>query len=149
MGDAYEKQIGLEYEQKDTLVIYNGLIKGYKDRGIDILVLSKNKIELIQCKNWHKKILTLEALETISAKLDNYTLDFYNIKPHEINKYLKYKKKIAEIKTIIGRTREKKQKIKKILYLANAKVLEDKMTRKTLLYKDMEIIIRAVKEIED
>ena len=40
-GDAYEKFIGKKLEEKDELVIYNGLIRGMEDRGVDIISLCK------------------------------------------------------------------------------------------------------------
>ncbi len=39
-GDSYEKYIGKKLENKGQLVIYNGLIHGYDDKGVDIISIS-------------------------------------------------------------------------------------------------------------
>ena len=36
-GDNYERFIGRKFEEKGELVIYNGFIRGYKDKGVDII----------------------------------------------------------------------------------------------------------------
>ena len=44
-GDLYEKFIGQAFEKKGELVIYNGFIYGYDDKGVDIISISlKTKI---------------------------------------------------------------------------------------------------------
>ena len=57
MGDAYEKEIGKAFECKGDFVIYNGLIRGFYDGGVDLIVISPNSqsINFVQCKNWQNK----------------------------------------------------------------------------------------------
>jgi hypothetical protein len=73
-GDRYEAAIGLAYENKGDLVIYNGFIKGMKDQGVDLVAIStRNKsIHLIQCKNWVNRQISSDTLQEIYNKLDQY-----------------------------------------------------------------------------
>lgn len=57
-GDAYEKSVGLEYENEGYDVEYRGLNYGRKDGGIDLIARKDNEIILIQCKYWKKKEIT-------------------------------------------------------------------------------------------
>ena len=56
MGDVYEKEIGKEFESKGDFVIYNGLIRGVADGGVDLIIISPDSqsINFVQCKNWQK-----------------------------------------------------------------------------------------------
>ena len=56
-GDRYESAVGLGYEVRGDLVIYNGFIKGMKDEGVDIVAISSKQksIHLVQCKNWDNR----------------------------------------------------------------------------------------------
>ena len=67
MGDEYERFIGSKLEEKGELVIYNGFIFGHYDEGIDIISISLDHkvINLIQCKNWKNKDLTLNDVSEI------------------------------------------------------------------------------------
>lgn len=51
-GNSYEKFIGSKYESKDYHVEYNGIEKGVKDGGLDLIATKKDKLVLVQCKNW-------------------------------------------------------------------------------------------------
>ena len=55
-GDAYERFIGKQFEEKGYLVIYNGFICGFDDGGVDLVAISADAkiLYLIQCKNWQK-----------------------------------------------------------------------------------------------
>ena len=45
MGDNFERLIGLNFEIKNEVVIYNGFIRGIMDEGVDIISISlENKI---------------------------------------------------------------------------------------------------------
>ena len=100
-GDEYERYIGKNFEKKGGLVIYNGLIKGYEDKGVDLIYINDKEIHLIQCKNWTKKILTKNHLEKIYEKLQNYDFDFLNLSPYEIKENLQISKEINEIKNYL------------------------------------------------
>ena len=79
MGEEYEKYIGLQFEKKGDFVIYNGLIYGIEDKGVDIITISENEkyINLIQCKNWKNKKMTLDDLELVYLKLEKYKSRFF------------------------------------------------------------------------
>jgi Holliday junction resolvase len=65
-GDAYEKQIGEHYERLGYQVIYHGLEKNRRDRGMDLIALKAGEVVLIQCKNWsssHKYKINHEKLK--------------------------------------------------------------------------------------
>lgn len=51
-GIMYELKIHLLYEDNNYKVFPNGLIKKYKDKGIDLIAKKNNEIILIQCKNY-------------------------------------------------------------------------------------------------
>ena len=55
-GKNYELQIKKFYENKNYKVDTNGINKGKKDGGIDLIALKDNEIILIQCKNHQKEI---------------------------------------------------------------------------------------------
>ena len=80
-GDRYEAAIGLAYETKGDLVIYNGFIKGMKDKGVDIVAIStkQKRIHLIQCKNWVNRQISPENLDDIYTKLDQYKPYGYSV----------------------------------------------------------------------
>jgi restriction endonuclease Mrr len=52
IGIEFERYIGYLFEQAGEKVTYNGAIKGLEDMGRDLIVESKNKIRIIQCKRW-------------------------------------------------------------------------------------------------
>lgn len=51
-GNEYEKFIALKYESKNYHVKLNGIKKGFDDGGLDLIAIKKDKIVLVQCKNW-------------------------------------------------------------------------------------------------
>jgi len=51
-GSDYENFIGTKYDTLGYSVEYNGIKKNFKDGGIDLIAIKKNKIVLVQCKNW-------------------------------------------------------------------------------------------------
>jgi hypothetical protein len=89
-GVEFEKHVGLEYENKGYLVIYNGIISGYSDRGVDLIFISpfKNKVSLAQCKHWNSKVLKEGDLESIYQKLSDFNLELYNLNLIETHKLL-------------------------------------------------------------
>jgi hypothetical protein len=83
-GDSYERSIGFFLERQGHLVIYNGLIRGYKDLGVDIVAISESSKEvmIVQCKNWNHYQLTYTAIEKIYHKLmAYYTTDYFDLHP--------------------------------------------------------------------
>lgn len=51
-GDIYEAFIAEHYRKLGFFVLEHGKEKGRKDKGIDLIVKSKEEIFFIQCKNW-------------------------------------------------------------------------------------------------
>ncbi|MFK5976019.1 MAG: hypothetical protein QM493_05890 [Sulfurovum sp.] len=146
-GEKYERFIGKEYESRDDLVIYNGLIKGNQDRGVDIISISllNQNIKIIQCKNWIKRRLKLEDITKIYNKLQNYTIDFYFIDSDIINSHLHTLKAPSTIEEII--THIDDFKLTKILHFTSIKTIDlhikeiESITPNSFRYKDMEIVI--------
>ncbi|WP_033916152.1 restriction endonuclease [Campylobacter sputorum] len=56
VGDKYELQIGAYYKKQGYKIFYNGLNKGKKDGGIDLICYKRKEALLIQCKNWRKQV---------------------------------------------------------------------------------------------
>ena len=93
-GRNYEKQIGQLYEKKNYKVIYNGILKGKRDGGIDLIAENENEIILIQCKNW---INTMVKQKDLKEFLGNCSLiiDKYKNKDKEVRyTYITSSKKI-------------------------------------------------------
>jgi hypothetical protein len=95
-GDAYERLIGILLEINGYLVIYNGLIRGYADLGVDIVAISEEKKEvlIIQCKNWNRYTLSIDNLENIYLKLRKFfTTDYFDLPPalimqsHQVSRF--------------------------------------------------------------
>ena len=125
-GDGYELHVGRKFELKGDLVIYNGLIRGYEDQGVDVIVLSKSSqsIHLIQCKHWKRYEFTQAHLEKIYSKLCNYHPDYQRINPDQINHYLSVKKNNADILEAIQAS-EKFSQVRKTLYLSSSHVIQE------------------------
>lgn len=152
-GDAYERFIGGKFEDKGDLVIYNGFIKGYEDQGVDIITISTatKTINLIQCKNWTKMRMSLEHMQDIYAKLDNYNFDCLRLPSYKV---CAYQKTFSDdkIHSILAKTKKKLSKftVRKTLYIASEKVVELEigayltMTSPTIFkYKDMKIVMKG------
>jgi hypothetical protein len=154
-GDAYEKKIGASFEKKGFLVIYNGFIHGYKDGGIDIIAIDPiNKtINLVQCKNWDKKIFEVEHLLTIYNKLNTFRKDDYlTVSVNHIKQHLQhpYHQNIKKALNDIRLNFEQYTCYKK-LYLANERTIDLAVSEhlttskdKKFRYKDMKIVIHKV-----
>lgn len=52
-GKDFELQIGREWQDKGNQVIFEGINKGFKDGGIDLIVKKGVLTKLIQCKYWN------------------------------------------------------------------------------------------------
>ena len=160
MGDAYEKEIGKEFESKGDFVIYNGLISGVADGGIDLIVISPDSqsINLVQCKNWHKMKMEYHHISGVYDKLTNYSSNIkysigYIVVKYSyvaLQKHLHYKKELDEIANILKATKNYTN-IRKTLYISTDKVLDPdinqyiKMIKPNIFrYKDMKIVISKI-----
>jgi hypothetical protein len=151
MGEEYEKYIGLQFEKKGDFVIYNGLIYGIEDKGVDIITISENEkyINLIQCKNWKNKKMTLDDLELVYLKLEKYKSNFFQNYFHleTINDNLFYKKSIEEIEYILKISTN--FIFRKTLYISTDKVIDSLISKELKMikpnifqYKDMKIVFK-------
>jgi hypothetical protein len=159
-GDEYEKYIGRKFEELGHVVIYNGLIRGYGDRGVDLVVLSteNREVNFVQCKNWQRKALKVEHIEDIYHKLSTYqkTPDFFTI-PHTcIIDHLQEKNvdknEIAQVLTHAA-VHYRKYTYRKTLYGATERVVDLavgehlKMIKQDIFrYKDMKIVFEKDKK---
>lgn len=124
-GDGYELHIGRRFELQGELVIYNGLINGYDDDGVDVIVVSKSKrsVHLIQCKHWKQLEFTQSHLNKIYQKLDNYTFNNNDFSSEYINRFLSIKRDEPDIVHAIRESRAYSV-IRKTLYLSSNKVVQ-------------------------
>lgn len=160
MGDAYEKEIGKEFESKGDFVIYNGLISGVADGGVDLIIISPDSqsINLIQCKNWHKMKMEYHHISGVYDKLTNYSsnikysIGFIVVKYSYValQKHLHYKKECDEIANILKASKNYTN-IRKTLYIATDHVINlDVGQHLTMIkpnifrYKDMKIAITKI-----
>lgn len=161
IGDDYEKNIGKSFESKGDFVIYNGLIRGFADGGVDLIVISPNSqsINFVQCKNWQNMQMEYHHINSVYDKLNEYlfninisgVLSIYFFKySKEIQKNLSYKKEYNEIANIF-KSAYKYSNIRKTLYISTDKVLDPdinqyiKMIKPNIFrYKDMKIVISKI-----
>lgn len=162
MGDDYEKNIGKSFESKGDFVIYNGLIRGFADGGVDLIVISPNSqsINFVQCKNWQNMQMEYHHINSVYDKLNEFSsninisgmLSIYFFKySKEIQKNLSYKKEYNEIANIF-KSAYKYSNIGKTLYISTDKVLDPDINGYLTMikpnifrYKDMKIVIRKYK----
>ena len=152
-GDGYELHIGRKFEIKGgNLVIYNGLIRGYEDQGVDVIVLSKSSqsIHLIQCKHWKRYEFTKEHLQKIYSKLNNFRPDYDSINLDDINYYLSLKRNTTDIFDIIQKSAHFTQ-TRKTLYLSSKNVVKEEIWERIQFikddiyrYKDMKIVFHKI-----
>ena len=149
-GDAYEKFIGYEFEKKGDLVIYNGLIRGYEDDGVDVIAISMEQktIHLIQCKNWTKKPMMFSDVENIYDKLRNFNLGRITKNAHAVHTYLQGAKTLAEVESVL-KANKKNFTIRKTLYAGSDKVIDLNIGKQLTLitptifrYRDMKIVVK-------
>ena len=173
-GDRYESAVGLGYEVRGDLVIYNGFIKGMKDEGVDIVAISSKQksIHLVQCKNWDNRQISSEELDDIYNKLDQYIPYEYSVdniqsaltflqKPQN----LKIKNRLVDVsiegikpefqnfRNIVNSAYKDNYPIYKVLYIPKVGSLDksaidlsikNNTTKNRLSYKDMSIVITPV-----
>ena len=151
-GDLYEKFIGQAFEQKGELVIYNGFIHGYADKGVDVIsiCLKRKTIHLIQCKHWSYKKMFVEDIEAIHRKLSQFELEHITQDSRAIKSHLKKKKNLAEIEAILAKDKAKFT-IRKSLYMSSDKVIDLTIGKKfkqikpnIFQYSDMKIMIVGI-----
>lgn len=149
-GDAYELFIGKQFEKKGDLVIYNGLISGYQDDGVDLIVISaKTKtLNLVQCKNWSKKPMTLNDLEAIYSKLANHQ-PIYSFECKDINYYLQEQMPNKTILTLLFECQN--YQIRKTLYIADYRTIDFHIGPHLTIsgpnifkYKDMKLVVKGM-----
>ena len=151
-GDEYEKYIGKKFEEKGELVIYNGFIKGYGDKGVDLISINNKtyNINLIQCKNWTNKPIHLEDIQEIYNKLSQYDFDFFDLPAREINKYLQLKREESNIRNILKNVKQNLEKftIRKTLYIGSDNVINLNIGKYLTMikpnifkYNDMKIVV--------
>lgn len=151
-GDAYERFIGKQFEKKGDLVIYNGFISGYQDGGADLVVISAETktLNLIQCKNWSQRPLTLNDLEEIYSKLSRLQpLSFYGFECRDINYYLSTPMPDRTILTLLFECQN--YQIRKTLYIADDRTVDLHigphltMTGPNIFkYKDMKLVVKGM-----
>ena len=58
VGRYYERLVGYHYEKNGWKILYNGMLKGLKDKGIDLVGTRGNEKIIIQAKGWrHTSII--------------------------------------------------------------------------------------------
>ncbi len=148
-GDAYERYIGKQFEAKGDVVIYNGLMRGYEDDGVDIISISMQtkSIHLVQCKNWTKKPMLLGDIENIYEKLNRFDLLRISKSENAVSKHLQMKRPTEEIKEAL-KVNKKEFTLRKTLYASSDKVIDlaigEKLTmikRNIFRYEDMKIVV--------
>lgn len=153
-GDRYEKYIGGEFEKKGDLVVYNGFIRGYKDQGVDIVSIRPTckTINLVQCKNWTSMRMTLEHVQDIYSKLNDYNFDCLNLSSKEVNAHMINSKNNDATKNILSNTKANlgTYNIRKTLYIASEKVVNlevgpylTMMSPTIFKFKDMKIVMKS------
>ncbi len=158
MGDTYEKYIGKRLEEKDEIVVYNGFIKGYEDKGIDLLSISRTSptINLVQCKNWKRKELVLNDIVQIYEKLNIHynDLDLYYLTSLEIYNHTQLQNiNLLDIDDTMNNLRNNIESftIRKTLYISSDKVVNMEIGQHLTMidqnifrYKDMKIVVATM-----
>jgi len=76
-GYIYEKYVGQKLESEGFYVEYNGLEKGFLDRGIDLIAAKDNQLFFIQCK-YSKGTISKSKIEWILYKASGILYDKFN-----------------------------------------------------------------------
>ncbi len=149
-GDGYELLIGRQFEQQGDLVIYNGFIRGYRDGGVDLLVISRRQrsLHLVQCKHWLRYAVTVERVAEIYDKLNRYQPDFADLSSAEINYYLAIPRPETEIQQWLAESRG--YTIRKSLYIASDRVVDLALGEHLTMvgenifrYRDMKLVVQG------
>lgn len=151
-GDRYERFVGNQLEEKGELVIYNGFIRDYEDGGVDVASISPEKrtVNLIQCKNWENRTLTLRDVQTIYRKLQAHPFDFLDLSAEQIRSQQTRKFDIGRIRKIMSDARGglKHHTVRKTLYISSDKVVDLEVGKHLAMikpniyrYEDMKIVV--------
>lgn len=154
-GIAYERHIGKRFEDKDELVIYNGLIQDYEDGGVDLVSISieEKTLNLVQCKNWNYRTIEVEHIQKIYRKLHNHNLDFLHLPTNQIKSHLNTKKDDSAIQKIIAHVQDNLDcyTIRKTLYISSDKVVDLEIGKFLTMikphifrYEDMKIVVERI-----
>ncbi|KAF0591269.1 MAG: putative type IV methyl-directed restriction enzyme Mrr [Candidatus Campylobacter infans] len=73
-GKEYETKIAKIYENKGFKIFYNGISKGKKDEGIDLIAWADDEVILIQCKN-HETQIKQSTLKIFYADTQMYIIN--------------------------------------------------------------------------
>lgn len=73
-GNKYEAEMGKIYEYKGFKVIYNGIVNGKKDGGIDLICKKDDEVKLlVQCKNYsEEKSINHEMIKVFHSNATKY-----------------------------------------------------------------------------
>ncbi|BDY12392.1 hypothetical protein HCR_07040 [Hydrogenimonas cancrithermarum] len=150
-GKNYELFIGLHHEKNGGLVIYNGQIRGFEDKGVDLVYISpKNRtLDLVQCKHWDSP-MERDLLPNVYKKLSAYDFDFVNLDASIIVEKLQIATGLPFVEKALNEFRENKgsYKVRKIFYIARGwtATFLGGSTHETgkgiYCYKDMKIVVQ-------
>ena len=73
-GRAYEKYVGSLYKKEGYIVIYNGIEKGNRDGGIDLICKKGSFTVLVQCKCYERGNVTLRDIYYLYGASRRYAL---------------------------------------------------------------------------
>lgn len=150
MGLYYEQLIGKQLLAQGYFVIHSGLIDGWADGGVDLIAIDRQRreIQLVQCKNWHKRPLTLERLEEMYQKLCRYTLNLSRFtKSQLVSTELSQVREdtlpwLAEVQRNLSNWQQRK-----VLYISSEKVVDLTIGQHLYMhgpqifrYKDMKMV---------
>lgn len=71
-GDDYEKYVGQCYEKNGYFVFYNGVLRGERDDGVDLVAYHPRKgiAEYVQCKNYENMVMSKPDVISILRKME-------------------------------------------------------------------------------
>jgi hypothetical protein len=55
IGRDYERYVGYLYESRGWSVIYRGILKGFRDKGRDLVCAKEGVVHIVQCKCWRRE----------------------------------------------------------------------------------------------
>lgn len=68
VGRYYERLVGYHYEKNGWKILYNGALKGLKDKGIDLVGTRGNEKIIIQAKGWrHTSIIDSDIIYRLAG----------------------------------------------------------------------------------
>ena len=85
-GNDYEIHVGRYYENQGYKVIYNGLLKGKKDGGVDLTAENAHETLLIQCKAWRTAEMKRRYVVEFMGNCSTYLMDNPHYKEHNVKR---------------------------------------------------------------